>query len=281
MPENQITSIENEFVIHGLRRSGNHAITNWILGQIKGDMAYYNDVWPNEPYNNYPSYSNTTKSRIDYSIISYEDYNLKVLSKIKQKKDTSISNTTNILILRDPFNLLASRFRSNKKTPAHYSGLNLRQLYMMYSLEYEGKTNLLGVDKVVISYNEWKNSKSYREDLAKKLGLMFNDKAINKVTGQGGGSSFDGMALKGQELKTENRYYNFKDDYVFLNWFINIKILEFSKKYFFIPKDLKLDIKQPKRFLIQYYDIIIIYINSDLFYYLRQLFLIVKRFKLK
>lgn len=269
--------IKQEILIYGLRRTGNHAITNWILGQLNGKVIYLNDVWPNDPYKGLESKDTFDNGVLDFSVVSFEDYNLQILKKIRPKNSIRIDNSMKILILRDPFNLYASRLKSGMKTPAHFCGLNLRQLYLQYSREFAFKTKILGKDKIIISYNQWKISKSYRKSISKKLGLEFNDRGLNLVTGQGGGSSFDGMSKKGQNLKTELRYKLFLSNPSFINWFKNSDILDFSRRHFFLPSEIN-QFKSQK-FHIKYYDLFFLKFSSFFVFYLRELFLLYKRIK--
>ena len=82
---------QNEIRIFGLRRSGNHAMSNWIVKQAKGNVFYINNVGANEnPYRE--KYEDLMRSgclkgrdklrceargaftQKDYLIYSYEDY---------------------------------------------------------------------------------------------------------------------------------------------------------------------------------------------------------------
>lgn len=269
----QLLEIKKEIIVFGLRRAGNHAIINWILPQINGDFAYYNDVWPDEPYKGEPKQKRGDGSKIDMSLISFEDYNLQIFkSLLANKIYPKVHKRIVILIIRDPFNWYSSRLKSNMSQPAHYSGLNIRQLYLQYCREYQGKSNYLGEKKVLISYNRWKEDKDYRKSISNQLGLNFTDEALNKVTGEGGGSSFDGMRIKGQQLQTNKRYINYLNNTKFLSLFVNSEIFEFAEDEFEIPEELVFTKDKVNKGKTNKWDQIVLSIVPKLTRFLRQVF---------
>lgn len=273
MPK-EINNIDREFMVFGLRRTGNHAIINWILPQIQGDFLYYNDVWPNDPYKGNPKQFRGDGSSAKVSLISFEDYNLRIFKRIiKGRKHPIVKKRVPILILRDPFNWYASRLKSNMSNPAHYLGLNLRQLYLQYLREYQGDTNLLGDGLVTISFNRWKSDLAYRQVISERLGLEFTDDGLNKVTGEGGGSSFDGMKIKGQELNTETRYRHYLKNAKFLALFSNLEIINFSKREFFVPSELQNELSRNSKLSIKFLDNIVVRFVPRITTFLRSLYL--------
>lgn len=271
---NNINSIKKELIVFGLRRTGNHAIINWILPQIKGDYVYYNDVWPDGPYKGNPKMRQGQNVKVDASLISFEDYNLHIFRKLFEKhKHPKVVKSIKILIVRDPFNWYASRLKSKMVSPAHYSGLNLRQLYVQYMKEFSGETALLGENLVLISYNRWKEDLEYRKSVARQLGLDFSDDGLNTVSGEGGGSSFDGMNLRGQNLQTDLRYKQYLNKTQYLSFFTNSKILEFCKKEFIFPEELKFLDKKVKYKNTDVLDNIVLGIVPKCTHILRQMYL--------
>jgi hypothetical protein len=221
---------QTEMRIVGLKRSGNHAITNWIIKQNTKKVFYINDVGVNEnPYREkYESLLRLQDYRgrhrwepevqgnfrlKDCLIYSYEDYSLdRVTNPVFERKHDLYFGKSgkryDLLILRDPFNCLASRIKSN-----------------MLSV----KDN-----KIVINYNSWVDDLDYRRQISSQLKLEFSDAGFNEVKHQGGGSSFDGMQFTGQanKMNVHNRWQQFIDDPAFRQLLSNEELLDYSAKIF-------------------------------------------------
>src|SRR5690606_37619683 len=108
----------------GMMRTGNHALLNWIVKQTPAVVCYYNDVdlhssplskMIESHYKNRRQPAREKSHKLPTVICSFEDYlprdvfggaNLKNLKTYFRKSD----EVYNVLILRDPFNLFASRF---------------------------------------------------------------------------------------------------------------------------------------------------------------------------
>lgn len=250
---------QKEIRIAGLKRTGNHAIICWLKEQQKaqGTTYHLNNVKVNEnpyryKYQNltyyYPEhqwaieqYQKQARGELvprDCLIYSYEDYSLpKVFSSyFEGKHNLYIGKTANrydLLILRDPFNLLASRLKNNYLSvkSRHQSFVDL---WIEYAKEYLGETNYLKHHKVCVNYNLWKSDRDYRQELASKLNIDFTDAGINKVLSHGGGSSFDGKNLDGKatEMDTKNRWQYFIDDPIYRKLINNKELLSYSQQIF-------------------------------------------------
>jgi len=114
-----------------------------------------------------------------------------------------------VLVIRDPFNLLASRHRHAIAGSSERGGLVALEMWKQHAQEALGDTNYL-VSKggegpsrlVVIKYNDWVESRCYRKQVAEQLGLQFCSTADREAVGYvplyGRGSSFDGLLRQGQ-----------------------------------------------------------------------------------
>jgi hypothetical protein len=248
---------QKEIRIAGMRRTGNHAIINWIKEQEKGQVLHLNNLVPNEnPYrykyqnlnSHFPQYQwsieqfkTQAKGNLTYKdclIYSYEDFALKEIfsQSFEKKHDLYVGKTTiryDLLIIRDPFNLLASRLKNNY-LPVKSLGKTAIALWIDYAKEYLGETNFLKHNKVCINYNLWVTERDYRQEVAHKLGIEFTDAGINKVLSHGGGSSFDGKKLDGEASKMDlnNRWQNFANDPVYRKLLDNEELLDYSQKIF-------------------------------------------------
>lgn len=224
------------FLIHGLKRSGNHAIINWIAAQ--GAFHKMNNVIPIAPIlsgisvlpdplpyiawlklNYFQSQLQTLKNKLLRThkslLVSLEDHSLEVTPFIQVPVPL-----TYVLILRDPENLFASRIRkaSNTNNPTYSEKLDdrtreLMRLWKSHAKEFLGVTNVLS-NKVCISFNAWFASREYRQQIAEQLNLCFNDSAFPHISSIGGGSSFDGTVLSGNPsgMNVLNRRLDLNED---------------------------------------------------------------------
>ena len=159
----------------GIMRCGNHAIINWLAHSVNGQIIHYNNV-------NVTKYKQFKKFNPDkpltHKFISFEN--------IAPQKCLD-QNKTNIIILRDPYNWLASYL---KHKDFFEGAINIYVKLYEYMQEHPETT--------FISFNEWFLSSSYRQDICDNLDvIMIADNMMN-VSREGGGSSFDGLSFDGK-----------------------------------------------------------------------------------
>ncbi|NEO99038.1 MAG: hypothetical protein F6K58_10230 [Symploca sp. SIO2E9] len=239
---------KQEIRVVGLRRSGNHAVTNWVKEQQSGQVLYLNNIPPKENgyrvlYQHYPKEHLRREAlghfvNKDCLIYSYEDWDLEQITDqhFEKKHDLYWGKSDrryDLLILRDPFNTLASRLKNNfieVKDPNQ----TFIELWLSYAKEYLGETNHLKNNKVCINYNQWFLDVSYRKEITSNLKLEFSDAGINQVKAQGGGSSFEGREFDGKaiQMKVLDRWKVFAEDPRYLKLLGNEEILEYSKRIF-------------------------------------------------
>ena len=250
---------QKEFRVAGLRRTGNHAVIGWIEEQHKlvGTTFHLNNVPINaNPYRHkyqnlsyyFPQhqwsieqYKEQAKGKFieRYCLIySYEDYSLKQIfnDRFEKKHDLYIGKTGNrydLLIIRDPFNLLASRLKNNF-LPVKSKRSSFIELWIEYAKEYLAQTNYLKHNKTCINYNLWVKDLDYRKQLANKLDIEFTDVGLNKVRSYGGGSSFEGKSCDGEAstMDTINRWQHFVDNPVYRKLINHPELLHYSEKIF-------------------------------------------------
>ncbi|MEO1743319.1 MAG: hypothetical protein AAFR99_16095, partial [Cyanobacteria bacterium J06629_9] len=138
------------------------------------------------------------------------------------------------LILRDPFNLLASRIKSNMSRITDSSAAEIIQLWKSYAKEFLGETKILTQNKVCINFNRWHSSQMYRKGIADSLGLQFTDAGRERVKGYGGGSSFDGRNHDGEasQLKVLERWKLFEHTDSFWQLFRDEELLSYVERIF-------------------------------------------------
>ena len=245
---------DNEFVIFGIKRTGNHAIVNWIAGHFKEPIYFYNNLLPfhhpfQRDYNRrgYKCLEITQPDRCQYTkknciIYSYEDFNIELLKdrEIVSDRDNIIGKSRNyrqILILRDPFNLFASRYLNSKNDKKMSFKQELLDLWITYAKEYLNKTSYLK-NKVCVNFNEWFSDKPYRVRLSSRLGLKHTDEGLNYMMETGHGSSFSELRYRqnAQKLKVNDRWERFVSDKVYKEYFKKYRrfgeMLDLSGKIF-------------------------------------------------
>jgi hypothetical protein len=263
--KNNITN-NVEIRVIGLQRTGNHAIINWIGSQYPGKRVYLlNHVKVKKNPFKYACSQEGNETIIfnnfkinrddeirgkftkkDCIIYSYEDCTFKdIFNKYFIKKLPSLIGESkikyNILILRDPFNLFASRLyreltRSNNKISILNNKKELIKLWKDYAKEFLGKTNHIKDNKVVINYNLWYKSKDYRKNLSCLLKIPFSDKGFKKIVSIGGGSSFQGHSIKKNEIF--KKITRLLEPNFYESCFKNKKISKFIRRVRLSNKDL-------------------------------------------
>lgn len=219
-------------LIHGLKRSGNHAVINWLQPQDR--FIFFNNVVPIKPiltgemelpaplpFNQWvrsrlkakyvplivPFYAVTIQNRP--LIASLEDHTLSYCPF--EKPDCEV---TNLLIIRDARNVFASRIRKgmSRNSPAYPNKpgdmLNRSvELWKSHAREFLGRTDTLQ-NRVGIYFNRWFSDEDYRRRVSDQLGLEFSDAGLGQVSTKGGGSSFNRTEFDGnsQRMQVLNRH---------------------------------------------------------------------------
>lgn len=254
---------KNEFRIVGMSRSGNHPIINWITQQIQGRFCFLNCAEPktNPFYTarpldqekvyrvNYEDFDLKSEKRgnfsqKDYLIHSYEDCFLGMLNSriFEEQHDAFVGPShrrVDILILRDPFNLFASRKKSGlfdrqkELSSKPVSPLTAVRIWKQHAKEAIGERQYLRHDRLFINYNWWACDSAYRKDIATALGINFTDLGIQDVSNCAGGSSFDGLkfANSANNMKVLERWKHFIHDQEYKKIFDN-EIISLSNKIF-------------------------------------------------
>jgi hypothetical protein len=154
---------------------------------------------------------------------SYEDV---VLRKLDFEKNRSVvgpsKKSFSILIVRDPFNLFASRYAKPNWPAVKISDRTIK-IWKQHMKEARGFTDMLP-NRVVVGYNQWVTSSEYRRDIETRLGLGITDNGIKDDAGLGSSFSGDNDFL--------NRWKRFQDDPVFRKFFNDDELWALSKTFF-------------------------------------------------
>lgn len=193
------------FLLHGLKRSGNHALVQWLLPQL--GAAFFNNLVPLGPLlrgKPMPAPAPYAAWRARHGaparvLASLEDHPLALSPFV----DVDVA-TTRLLIVRMPDHLFASRIRKafTVDMPAYprTDGPVLRRAIALWK---EHARCLLGDEtgypgRVAVLFDRWFVDRDYRASIAAALGVPFDDRGFGRVGSEGGGSSFDGTRFDGR-----------------------------------------------------------------------------------
>ena len=246
-----------------LRRSGHHAVLRWILEQAGGWRWFLNDcAGEGNPFETcirvnsevtapdgrpaHPPWEREAEGRLSKKGLlayNYEDQDFRrVAPRLDVRREAWVGRSRrrhDLLILRDPFNLFASKLRwfyGQQHRPTLDELRTSVRLWKAYAEEFLGETHHLP-NKVPISYNAWFADQTYRAGLAERLGLPFSDRGLNQVARWGPalwGDSFDGLAYDGraQDMDVLERWKRFRDDDLYLSLVVDERLLALSERIF-------------------------------------------------
>tara|TARA_Y100000034_G_C6812057_1_gene364993 strand:- start:77 stop:883 length:807 start_codon:yes stop_codon:yes gene_type:complete len=239
--------------IYGMQRTGMHAIINWIESQHEGTKLFLNNKEPwreDRPFLDEGDKKRLGKPR-DLVIVSYEDFDFtlqkdKAFRSKMHKREQSFGHTDNrfnVVILRDPFNLFASRLFTILKNQkgkdrierkiGQKMGEDKVELWKSYAREFVYTTIM--DNRVLVNYNQWFKDKEYRETVADHLDIKFTDAGIMSVPKYGKNpSSFDGVKYDGnaQKMQVFARWQMVRNDPRFLQIFEDKELVRLSDLIF-------------------------------------------------
>jgi len=244
----------HELRVIGMSRSGNHAIINWICRQADGRVLFLNCAEPRtnpfasaKPFDHGCPYQASFAdfdlsceqqgqfSHKDWLIFSHEDVFLSYVAKpgFEEQHDAMVgpsAQRTDVLILRDPYNLFASRLKLGVEmiTPK-----TTMRIWKQHAKGFLRRKRFFKNRMVTISFNEWACSEDYRRMLAGELGVEFTDAGFHEVPACGGGSSFESRDFHGEAFRMSvlDRWPPFLDNPDFYQLF-DEEIVELSRQIF-------------------------------------------------
>lgn len=219
-----------------MRRSGHHAILNWICLHFKNRVCWINNVseysfrfdtiWTYSNLKHYgkwwkrfqlASNSDVFMTKSKYDIVrddkrcllhSYEDADIDTMQEVFTRQNNGRSERiVTLIVVRDPYNQTASRaIRGKNHNPDGIANIGVGKnrsrtqyfdMMKQYYRECLGETDILKGEKLVLNYNKWVQSIDYRKSISTALGLEFTDRGRECVVNIGRGSSFEKMSKHG------------------------------------------------------------------------------------
>lgn len=185
-------------IFHGLKRSGNHAVINWM--RSVEDFPFHNNVAPFDIYkgkggNLLPWQFIQREQRRGYRspsrrLISTEDM------EITQPAFRGIpADALNVILVRSAENVFASRIRKASATRLTAYSTEPASLKRALDLWLQHAREMLGItshlrNRIGIYFDRWVIDRDYRSRIANQLGLPCDDAALTEQAKEGGGSSF-------------------------------------------------------------------------------------------
>jgi len=199
------------YLLHGMKRSGNHGLVRWLLPQIDG--SFINNAIPVGPIlrgvKKLPDpmpFDAWIKGKTGLRghgraglLIGMEDLELKVTPLASDG-----IGVHKLLILRRPEQMFSSRLRhASRVEMVAFPCQNNDVMRRAVSVWKQHARCFLGMDntypgRIAISFEAWVTDREYRRALCDAIGIDFDDRAFGGVGHEGGGSSFDGMSFDGK-----------------------------------------------------------------------------------
>ncbi|MEP4198961.1 MAG: hypothetical protein ABJL99_25325 [Aliishimia sp.] len=216
--------------IYGMRRSGNHAIINWLQRNAPGGNSIFlnNCRAGRDPIKSHRSLEvfragsrsqltddSSLQDRFNLAgqaplaMVSYED-------AMPSNSDTPITplfpnapaGETIVIIYRSFLNWSASLLQKVMGNSGFGSLARARIVTVActgYATALERVSECRDRGFVAICYDKWHSSTKYREGILTALGFEARDNSRGAVQRYGGGSSFQGKAAKVDDLETHRR----------------------------------------------------------------------------
>lgn len=233
-------------ILFGMRRSGQHAIINWLAGHFDEPVWFVNDVVnfsdPREGRGEqraakHPIYVENATSFADMwgepkkvLFQSYEDHSLIGLNDAANEKVVGRSRkTVFVIVIRDPYNMFASRLR--KDGPLYACSPLAIAMWKQYAREATGITEFRP-GAVCVNYNRWFKEPQYRRELEAILGLGESDEWMDRVTGVGSSFSHLEMDGKAHEMDVFERWKSVSDSPFFRQLMLDVELACLSDMLF-------------------------------------------------
>lgn len=198
------------FRVLGMRRSGNHAVIDWLRRNIEGPVVFLNDCTPGDPYARFelvetpngeahgptfrstPWFAELTARRgARAHIVSYEDQAPEVVRTLGWDD----RRWQSVVVRRSFLNWLASYYRL---TTTRQSGTGwgvdfAHRLTSRFVTWRALAEHAMSSGVTDIAFDDWAASARYRAAALTRAGLKVRDNGLGAEASYGGGSSFDGI----------------------------------------------------------------------------------------
>ncbi len=239
--------------VYGMRRSGNHAIINWLQRNAPGGRAlFFNDCRPGrDPFATFraaeidgrrvagpgadPARLGAQAGAGALVLFSYEDAMPNAPRKRALSEGIDEAEIAHeIVISRSFLNWSASLLKKLQGNPAYRPPQRVA-IVLRALTGYERMLDLVihedDLDVVTIRFDDWAGSPAYRAGRLARLGFPARDDTLGEVQPYGDGSSFQKTAQRPEELRIAGRWRQMAQDpqYRTVLW-LAAQDTEFQKK---------------------------------------------------
>jgi len=229
------------WIIAGMRRSGIHAVVDWLLSGLDGPYILLNNVRFDRVHrkaNNMslsPGYE-TSRTANEHVVTVFEDKRLDRIDRapLLQSIRPSVDTNRKLIIIRDPYNLTASRLhRTRVRKSRDTRPQRVPSLWPDHASAQPPWIRCI--------YNRWIADDSYRKQLAAELQISQCPPRSEHVARAGRGSSFDGLTFDGRasEMDVSGRWRQYADDPVFRQCVGRPEIARLSAEVCLFPSPLE------------------------------------------
>ncbi len=218
---------------YGIMRGGIHIVHSWIISKFEDNsVLYYNNIRNPHQIEDRLITKNDTRIHNIMNKLTNDLSQYRLLLKSFESKNLDIcadnqhKNIKNVLIMRNPYNNLASNIAYNKNNGYCIDvkcDETFIDLWKTYALEFLGKTQHIP-NKVTIIYDLFISDETYRKKKAVQLCINPEIDQLNTIY-MGGGSSF-----KSTQTSFLNRYEDYHDNKVMMQIFNDKNIEEYWKQ---------------------------------------------------
>ena len=201
------------WIIAGMRRSGIHAVVDWLLSGIDGPYVILNNarldrVNPKENNTTFSDGYQDSNNQDEHVVAIFEDKQLSAIDgcRLVRRISPSVDKTRRLVIVRDPYNLTASRLQRTRRGSRDTRPGRVASLWPSHARA--------GSEWRPCVYNLWFTDEKHRRELADKLELPSCPPYPEHVARAGRGSSFDGLKFDGNaaSMAVLDRWRAFADD---------------------------------------------------------------------
>jgi hypothetical protein len=191
--------------VYAMQRSGQHAVMAWLQDcyqEVGLQTEHVNDAY----HGHVPGLDVVDPTAQDVllasgpdsvTFVNYEDlpyWQRNDSAAYRELQPNAISH--DVIVLRDWFNMAASRLRSidqarDSGVPLQLHDLSWQQISRAW---LDHASHVLSGGPTVLNYNQWFTDAQYRHTAAAWFGLPNSERSLDHVPSFGRGSSFDGMA---------------------------------------------------------------------------------------
>lgn len=219
--------------VYGMRRSGNHALIDWIMRNAPGGNGIFlNDCRPQtdpvQSSRGITVFENGAEVELrgvprklrvagpaPFAVVSFEDR----IPPEKRKRLYRAPETC-VVIYRNFLHWSASLLRKIQGNEG-YGPLDRARIMSKSLCTYGDMLDVLDrADMVPLCYDDWKDDETYRKAALVRLDLPGDDLSLGRVQRYGGGSSFQGQDAQTDDLATSQRAAQMAEDheYQMLLW---------------------------------------------------------------